>query len=284
MSQLDLWLGKLEVTNELGEQLDKTLQRAESQAQQLHGGAAALKAGAEKVGALGVHVDRDLEEGKLDFDNALQAAEYIKKKIIQARECLLNLSEKSKSDELVAHGKVAGLREFMNTMQNHAKAARSRSEQLIAQAEELAKELEGGTESKDESPPGERRRGRMAGQHPGRSPLDERRAEAAKARAEAAKAEETAEDEIADAATEEDSEPAAGDVTVEVTSKAKGNGSGAEPESPKKTTKKAFVLGFPVETPAAEVVAKAKDAGISLTAKYVYHVRGKAKAVESAEV
>jgi hypothetical protein len=189
---LDLWLGKLESTNTLGEQLDRQLEQAEQQAQQLHGGSAALKHGAERVGELGIHVGRDLDEGKLEFESALQASEYVKKKILQAREVLLNLSEKSKNEELVAHGKAAGLRGFMQTMQNHAKAARARAQQLTEQAEEFAKQAEEGNaggdaeeEGKEEAPRGPR----MAGEHPGRSTLAERRAEAgvAKAKAEAAK-------------------------------------------------------------------------------------------------
>lgn len=251
MSQLDLWLGKLEVTNELGEQLDKQLQQAESTAQQLHGGSLALKAGAEKVGELGIHVTRDLEEGKLEFESALKASEYIHRKIIQAREVLLNLAEKSKADELVAHGKAAGLRGFMQTMQNHAKAAKARSQQLIAQAEELAKALEEQPTEESASAPepeaADRPRGRMSGQHPGRSPLDERRAEAAKARAEAEAAEKAAQ------TAQEPEKPAEGAETPEPTEAAPatpqsgGNGKPAKkapnkkrgrPKKAKATTKK----------------------------------------------
>jgi hypothetical protein len=45
----------------------------------------------------------------------------------------------------------------------------------------------------------------------------------------------------------------------------------------KKPSKTSFILGLPRELPAAEVVAKAKEAGITLTDKYVYRIRSSAK-------
>lgn len=44
------------------------------------------------------------------------------------------------------------------------------------------------------------------------------------------------------------------------------------------TSKAAFVRGLPAATPAKEVVAKAKERGMTLTESYVYNVRGAAKA------
>jgi hypothetical protein len=41
-------------------------------------------------------------------------------------------------------------------------------------------------------------------------------------------------------------------------------------------TKKDFVLGLPRDVPAEEVVAKAKEAGVTLTSSYVYKLRGPA--------
>ena len=45
----------------------------------------------------------------------------------------------------------------------------------------------------------------------------------------------------------------------------------------RKTSKAAFVRSFPSSTPAKEVVAKAKAAGISLSDAYVYNVRATTK-------
>lgn len=50
---------------------------------------------------------------------------------------------------------------------------------------------------------------------------------------------------------------------------------GASEKTPSKTS---FVLGFPRDMPAAEVVVKAKEAGIPLTDKYVYNIRASARA------
>lgn len=46
----------------------------------------------------------------------------------------------------------------------------------------------------------------------------------------------------------------------------------------KKMTKADFVRSLPATTPAKEVVAKAKEAGIALTDMYVYNVRSTSKA------
>ena len=45
----------------------------------------------------------------------------------------------------------------------------------------------------------------------------------------------------------------------------------------RKTSKAAFVRSFPSSTPAKEVVAKAKAAGITLSDAYVYNVRATSK-------
>jgi hypothetical protein len=47
--------------------------------------------------------------------------------------------------------------------------------------------------------------------------------------------------------------------------------------APKKTTKSAFVRDLPAGLSAKEAVAKAAEAGISITAKQVYNIRGAAK-------
>ncbi len=49
----------------------------------------------------------------------------------------------------------------------------------------------------------------------------------------------------------------------------------------RKTSKAAFVRSFPSSTPAKEVVAKAKAAGIALSDAYVYNVRATSKTKKS---
>lgn len=181
MSNLQGFLGKLEVTNEIGEALDKQLQLAESQTQQYVGGSSALRLGAVKVGELGVHVDKDLAEGKLVFENDLVASAYVKAYLRRASEVLLNLAEKSKSEELVSHGKVAALRASMEVVKKYCISAKARVEQLLAAAEEAAREAGTNTPSQDEVD----RRNRRPGQHPGPSSLAARRAERDAAQAEA---------------------------------------------------------------------------------------------------
>jgi hypothetical protein len=172
-SGLEGFLGKLEVTNEIGEALDKQRQRAEDQAQQLLGGSMALKAGALKVSELGKHVDKDLDEGNLQFGSELEFASYVKTYLRKAGEVLLNLAERSKSEELVAHGKAAAHRESLELIGRHCKSAKARADQLVAAAEALANPEQ--AEAPEEGPRGG---ARMPGERPGPSTLNERRAEA----------------------------------------------------------------------------------------------------------
>jgi hypothetical protein len=49
------------------------------------------------------------------------------------------------------------------------------------------------------------------------------------------------------------------------------------PTMTKVTNKTAFVLGFPANASAKDVISKGKAAGITLTDRYVYSIRSKAK-------
>jgi len=183
-ANLDSTLGKLEVTNAIGEQLDRQLEQAGHKAQQMFGGASAFNIGAKKVGALGEHVDQDLKEGKLQVGTELEVSSLIKKYIIRASDLLQNLAEKSKSEELVAHGREAAVRESMEVVKRHCVSAKARAQQLVASAEGKAEHPDKVPDERTEGP-------REAGDHPGPSTLRERREEAAKTKAaEEAKAEE----------------------------------------------------------------------------------------------
>lgn len=233
-TNLDGFLGKLEVTNEIGEVLDKQLQQAEDQAQQLFGGCAALKMGASQIGKLGEHVDKDLDEGRLQFSTELEAAAYVKSYLRKAGEVLRNLADKSKSEELVAHGKGAAVRESMALVGRHCKAAKARAEQLMAAAVEIQARADG---KKPESPEeGPRGGPRMPGERPGPSTLDERRAEAAAERAK--KASESSQAEIPLSA-----EPAPEPSVKKVKKKAKAK----KKTTKKKTSRKASVAGASVQ-------------------------------------
>jgi hypothetical protein len=54
--------------------------------------------------------------------------------------------------------------------------------------------------------------------------------------------------------------------------------SGAAAKSPSKT---AFVLGLPQDMPVSDVLAKAKEAGITIAKNYVYLIRSKAKSAST---
>lgn len=168
--------GKVELSGELGETLDKTLEQANNEAEQRRGMRHAYKDAGEKVKALHDHVSREMAEEKLplSFDTQAEAASYIKRWINRAVEICNNLGDKAQSDLLIANGKAAALRQAVEVVQRHHNAAVARHNQLTAPPEEDEEEPESESEGK------QRRRERRPGQHPGRSSLDERRTEAAK--------------------------------------------------------------------------------------------------------
>ena len=54
--------------------------------------------------------------------------------------------------------------------------------------------------------------------------------------------------------------------------------------TPKTTSKAAFVRALPPDMPASQVIAKAKESGIKLTAAYVYVIRSKSSAKPNGKV
>jgi len=136
--------GKLDVSNDVGDALDKLLEQAEAEAQQRVGQAVAFKEGAEKVRLLHTHIDKDFADGKLKGISDLEGVSTVKLYVTRACEALLNLSERAKAEHLVANGKAASARQAVEVAQRHAVAAKSRLEQIYAADAETQKAIEAG--------------------------------------------------------------------------------------------------------------------------------------------
>lgn len=136
MTSREYLKGKLDVSNDVGEGLDKLLEQAEAEVQQRLGQAVALKDGADKVRLLHTHIDKDFEEGKLKGVTDLEGLATVKLYVTRAAEVLMNLGERAKAEHLVASGKAAQARQTVEFVQRHATAARVSLEQAYAAAAE----------------------------------------------------------------------------------------------------------------------------------------------------
>jgi len=161
-------LGKVEVSAQIGEQLDGALQLAESEVQQRKGMQAGCQASAKSVASLLPHVDKAFDEGELEGLSALEVKALLKKWLMRSMDALQNLHERAKAEEMVAHGKAAAMKMAVTIAQKYHDSAAARCAQLTAP-----------DEPETEAEAGERRRGRKAGEHPKGSSLDERREAAA---------------------------------------------------------------------------------------------------------
>lgn len=146
MTSREYLKGKLDVSNDVGEGLDKLLENAEAEVQQRLGQAVAFKEGAEKVRLLHAHIDKDFEEGKLKGVADLEGLATVKLYVTRAAEALLNLSERAKAEHLVASGKAAQARQAVEFVQRHAVAARASLEQTYAAEAEAERLRQAGVE------------------------------------------------------------------------------------------------------------------------------------------
>jgi hypothetical protein len=173
MSLLEQLAAKAQVTGDVGDGLDKDLDRAQAEAHSLMGGALWVKKATAGVSGLMELIRKDFEEGKLDNLEGKQVFDLLSEWNRKSVECLLNFAELKKSEALVANGKVVGIKAAMEVVQNHHTAATVRAAQ-IQQA--IASE----ESPQDEDEARAARRERAPGEHPGASPLDARRVEALK--------------------------------------------------------------------------------------------------------
>lgn len=166
---LERVLGKVEVSGQIGDKLDEVLKAAEGEVHQRKGMQAGCQLSAKAVVGLLPHVDKDFEEGDLEGLNALEIQGLVKKWLVRASESIENLYQRAKAEEMVAHGKVVAMETAVTVVKRYHDSAAARHTQLTAPPE-----------PDDE---GEERKGRRSGEHPGVSSLDERRAQAARAKA-----------------------------------------------------------------------------------------------------
>lgn len=163
-SNPDEWRGRADATGDVGEAIDDLLESAKNEVQQAIGRGVAFTQAADKIGKLVAHVKKDRDEGKLGLEQASEIVKWI----VRAQEICNNMKGQTKAREVACFGKVEALEQAVKVTQKHHVTAASRFRQLTADPEP-SEETEGEAI--------ERRGGRRAGEHPGRSALDARRDE-----------------------------------------------------------------------------------------------------------
>ena len=159
------------VSGDLGETLDKALEQARTEVARLQGQSMGIKAAIPGIGNLADHIRKDFEDGKLDGLDGKSVHDLLLDWNRKAIECLANLSEAKKAEAVGAEGRVIGIKDALLLVQKRHDNDTGQIKRLTELA--MAPPL-------DEAELKEARRGRAAGEHPGPSPLDARRQEAAK--------------------------------------------------------------------------------------------------------
>lgn len=101
---------KIGTANQIGSKLDDMLEQSQAEMRRCEGAKSSLKQVASMIQDLTNHVNKDVEEGKLDFgEDTLKVAETVNKWILRCAAVAENLSIKAEVAFLVQQGKADGL-------------------------------------------------------------------------------------------------------------------------------------------------------------------------------
>lgn len=117
---------KMLVTHEIGVRVDDSLEAAKKDLNILEGRQAAFIDGSKAVEGLLGHVDKDIEDGKLE----LPVAGEIKKYILRASNALQNLSVQAANFRMAQTGKVHGIEQIVTLLKNMVDAERDKVDAL----------------------------------------------------------------------------------------------------------------------------------------------------------
>lgn len=121
--------------SELGNRFDDALEGSVQQASMARGGVGALMEGVRIMGLLHQHLDKDIEEDKLD----LEQAKVVKSWLNKASTALENLSKQYENKILLAEGQVRAWKETINITKKAYELELSKMpkdiEQLVPQSE-----------------------------------------------------------------------------------------------------------------------------------------------------
>jgi len=138
---------KVDLAKTLGSQYSEMVRAAEKDQLRQEGARDALKLAARRVGDLGLHVDKDLEEGKLsasDMKDPKKVEEFIKRFIKRAVGVLDNLATTAEVARTVANGRAKGLQAAEEVVKNMGEGE-------VKKLAELQRQIESGEVSIEEA-------------------------------------------------------------------------------------------------------------------------------------
>jgi hypothetical protein len=118
------------VTHEIGVRVEDSLESAKRDLHALEGRVTAFTDGAKTVEAMLAHVDKDIEEGKMD----LPTAEHAKRYLVRSVNALTNLAQQAVNYRIAQAGKVAGIEGTMVMLKNMIDSEKTKVEALLAAA------------------------------------------------------------------------------------------------------------------------------------------------------
>lgn len=117
---------KMMVTHEVGVRVDDSLEVAKKDLAMLEGRQTGFADGAKAVETLLVHVDKDVNEEKLDVDTATKVKLYV----TRAVHALNNLAQQTANQRIAQTGKVQGLEQTVTLLKNMVEQERAKAEAL----------------------------------------------------------------------------------------------------------------------------------------------------------
>lgn len=134
---------KIGTTLEIGANVEDMCEGAEATVHEYKGAEDALKQSTKAVQSLHTHVDKDLEDGKIDevLNEPLLVAEYVKRYVTRAIGILDNLATRAEYQKFKAQGKAEGLRAAVESIKKVHDAEEAKLRGYLAAVElEQAKE------------------------------------------------------------------------------------------------------------------------------------------------
>ena len=109
---------KILTTREIGNNVEDMCEAAEKAVHEYKGAEDGIKQSAKALTTLHAHIDKDIEEGKLDevVGEPLKVAEYAKKYVTRCMGLLDNLATRAEYQKYKAQGKAEGLRSAVDSI------------------------------------------------------------------------------------------------------------------------------------------------------------------------
>jgi hypothetical protein len=124
---------KVVAAHEIGCRLDDALEASTKDLYRLEGAVTAFKQAAQAVEGLAKHIDKEMDEGKFD----LEQAKIIKRYVERAHQMMTNLGIQSDANRVAQTGKVSGMQQAVQLAKQFRDAEESKAQTLRVAYEKL---------------------------------------------------------------------------------------------------------------------------------------------------